>query len=139
MSCSADDEADRIPIAEGTSIVVGRGRGEARYDVRSLLVDGQSRLVSRDHLRLTNTSGRLHVEELGSRNGTTLIRTGGGESRLQVGVLQILEPNGPDQHRERCSPDPRIGAETRSRALRARPYDRTLAELREELIPHVVA
>jgi pSer/pThr/pTyr-binding forkhead associated (FHA) protein len=55
------------------------------------LVDGQSHLVSRDHLRLTNTSGRLHVEELGSRNGTILIRTGGDESRLQVGVLQILE------------------------------------------------
>ena len=40
-----DDEADRIPIAEGTSIVVGRGRGEARYDVRSILADGPSRLV----------------------------------------------------------------------------------------------
>jgi hypothetical protein len=86
-----DNEADRIPIAEGTSIVVGRGRGEARYDVRPLLGDGQSRLVSRDHLRLTNKSGRLHIEELGSRNGTVLIRTDGDESRLQVGVLQILE------------------------------------------------
>ena len=86
-----DNEADRIPIAEGTSIIVGRGRGEARYDVRPLLGDGQSRLVSRDHLRLTNKYGRLHVEELGSRNGTTLIRTDGDESRLQVGVLQILE------------------------------------------------
>jgi FHA domain len=86
-----DDAADRIPLAEGTSIVVGRGRGKARYDVRSILADGPSRLVSRDHLRLTNTSGRLHIEELGSRNGTTLIRTGGGESQLQVGVLQVLE------------------------------------------------
>jgi hypothetical protein len=83
--------ADRIPIAEGTSIVVGRGRGEARYDVRPLLGDGQSRLVSRDHLCLSNKSGRLHVEELGSRNGTTLIRTDGDESRLNVGVQQILE------------------------------------------------
>jgi hypothetical protein len=86
-----DNEADRIPITEGTSIVVGRRRGEARYDVRPLLGDGQSRLVSRDHLRLTNKSGRLQVEELGSHNGTTLIRTDGGESQLQVGVLQILE------------------------------------------------
>lgn len=84
-------EADRIPIAEGTSIVVGRGRGKARYDVRPLL-DGQSGLVSRDHLRLTNKSGRLHVEELGSRNGTTLIGPDGGGSPLQVGVLQILQP-----------------------------------------------
>ena len=86
-----DNEPDRIPIAEGTSIIVGRGRGKARYDVRPLWGDAQSRLVSRDHLRLTNKSGRLHVEELGSRNGTTLIRRDGDESRLQVGVLQILE------------------------------------------------
>ena len=27
-------EADRIPIAEGTSIIVGRGRRRDRYDVR---------------------------------------------------------------------------------------------------------
>jgi hypothetical protein len=87
-----DDETDRIPIAEGTSIVVGRGRGEARYDVRPILDDGHSRLVSRDHLRLTNQSGRLLVEELGSRNGTILIGTSDDESQLQVGVLQTLQP-----------------------------------------------
>src|SRR5262249_38186353 len=87
-----DDEADRIPIAEGTSIVVGRGRGEARYDVRPLLNDGHSRLVSRDHLRITNKSGRLHLEELGSRNGTILIGPDGDGSPLQVGVLQIFQP-----------------------------------------------
>ena len=86
-----DDEVDRIPIAEGTSLVVGRGRGEARYDVRLILDDGRSRLVSRDHLSLTNQSGRLLVEELGSRNGTTLIRASGDESQLQVGILQILQ------------------------------------------------
>lgn len=87
-----DDEADRIPIAEGTSIVVGRGRGDARYDVRPLLDDGHSRLVSRDHLRLTNRSGRLQVEELGSRNGTILIGPDGEGAPVQVGVLQILQP-----------------------------------------------
>ena len=67
--------------------------GEVRPGTTSgrFWVDGQSRLVSRDHLRLTNKSGRLHIEELGSRNGTILIRTDGAESRLQVGVLQILE------------------------------------------------
>lgn len=87
-----DDEVDRIPIAEGTSLFVGRGRGEDRYDVRTLLDDRHSSLVSRDHLCLSNRSGRLIVEELGSRNGTALIRKGGNESRLQPGVLQTLEP-----------------------------------------------
>ena len=87
-----EDEADRIPIAEGTSLVVGRGRGEHRYDVRSILDDGHSALVSRDHLQFTNQGGRLLVEELGSRNGTTLVRTSGDESQLQAGVLQTLQP-----------------------------------------------
>lgn len=85
-----DDVADRIPIVEGTSIVVGRGRGDGRFDVRPLLDDGHSRLVSRDHVRITNKTGRLHVEELGSRNGTVLIGEDGDESRLEPGVLQIL-------------------------------------------------
>jgi pSer/pThr/pTyr-binding forkhead associated (FHA) protein len=49
-------------------------------------------LVSRDHVRLSNQSGRLMVEELGSRNGTTLIRPSGDESWLQAGVLQTLQP-----------------------------------------------
>lgn len=87
-----DDEADRIPIAEGTSLVVGRGKGEARYDVRSILDDSSSRRVSRDHLRLTNKSGRLFIEELGSKNGTTLIGESGDRSRLEADVQQILEP-----------------------------------------------
>lgn len=87
-----DDEVDRIPLVEDTSLVVGRGRGEDRYDVRGILDDRHSALVSRDHLRLFNRSGRLIVEELGSRNGTALIRKGGDESRLQPGVLQTLEP-----------------------------------------------
>lgn len=86
-----DNEVDRIPIAEGTSLVVGRGRGEARYDVRPVLGEGRSRLVSRDHLRLANQSGRLLVEELGSRNGTSLIKAGTGESQLPVGVPRALE------------------------------------------------
>jgi hypothetical protein len=87
-----DHEADRIPIADGTSLVVGRGRGEDRFDVRAILDDQHSNLVSREHLRLSNQSGRLIVEELGSRNGTALIRTSGDESPLQPGVLQKLQP-----------------------------------------------
>lgn len=87
-----DDEADRIPITEGTSLVVGRGRGEGRYDVRSILGDQQATVVSRNHLRLKNQTGRLMVEELGSHNGSTLVRASGDQSQLQVGVLQALLP-----------------------------------------------
>lgn len=87
-----DGEVDRIPIAEGTTLTIGRGRGDDRYDVRSVLSDSQSTLVSRDHLQISNKAGRLMVEELGSRNGTTLIRSSGDESQLQRGVLQALQP-----------------------------------------------
>jgi hypothetical protein len=84
-------EADRFPIAEGTWLVVGRGRGESRYDVRTVLDENDYAFVSRDHLRITNESGRLRVEDLGSHNGTSLIRQDGNEFPLQAGVLQKLE------------------------------------------------
>ncbi|WKG04643.1 FHA domain-containing protein [Mycolicibacterium sp. HK-90] len=85
-------EPDRIPIAEGTSLVVGRGRGEARYDVRTVLDESDYALISRNHLRITNASGQLRVEDLGSHNGTSLIREGGGnEFPLHAGELQRLE------------------------------------------------
>lgn len=84
-------ETDRFPIAEGTSLVVGRGRGESRYDVRSVLDENDYVFVSREHLRITNESGRLRVEDLGSHNGTSLIRESGQEFALQAGALQVLE------------------------------------------------
>ena len=88
----ADNEADRVPIAEGTELVFGRGRGAARYDVRTVLDETQSPMVSRDHLRFTNQSGRLLVEDLGSRNGTSLVRSDRAIP-LQSGALQTLQPS----------------------------------------------
>jgi hypothetical protein len=86
-------EVDRVPIAEGTWLIFGRGRGASRYDVRTVLAQTQSPMVSRDHLKLTNQSGRLLVEDLGSRNGTSLIRDDGNEFPLQPGTLQTLQPS----------------------------------------------
>lgn len=86
-----DTEADRIPVADGTSIIVGRGRGENRYDVRDLLADSDANLVSRDHVQLKNKSGRLMVEDLGSRNGTTLVRGDAVRADLVPGVVQVLD------------------------------------------------
>ena len=85
-----DSEADRIPIAEGTSLSVGRGRGASRYDVRTVLTETESPMVSRDHLRFANESGRLRVEDLGSRHGTSLIRDD-KEFPLRPGSLQTLQ------------------------------------------------
>lgn len=84
-------EADRIPVAEGTSLIVGREKGRDRYDVRRILDDKRSRAVSREHLRLANKSGRLYIEELGSRNGTILIGEDGSRFQLQAEVTQVLD------------------------------------------------
>lgn len=84
-------EVDRLPVTEGTVLVVGRGRGRSRYDVRSVLEETDAAHVSREHLQITNQSGRLRVEDLGSRNGTTLIRQDGNATPLQANAIQVLE------------------------------------------------
>ena len=84
-------EVDRFPITEGASLVVGRGRGQSRYDVRTVLDEKDAAYVSREHLRITNGSGRLRVEDLGSHNGTTLVGEAGLEVPLQANTLQMLD------------------------------------------------
>lgn len=88
-----DDEVDRLPLAERFELTVGRGRDTGRYDVREVLEDAGADKVSRDHLKVINKSGRIFVEELGSKNGTDIVREDGTSSRLQVGVQQGLAPN----------------------------------------------
>jgi hypothetical protein len=82
---------DRIPIAEDTTLTIGRGRGLDRYDVRGLLDEQHANLVSRDHLRLTNNAGKLQAEELGSKNGTKIVRSTGDMAGLIPAVLQTLQ------------------------------------------------
>jgi pSer/pThr/pTyr-binding forkhead associated (FHA) protein len=83
--------ADRIPIAENTTVTIGRGRGDNRYDVRDLLDEKHVNLVSRDHVRLSNSAGNLLAEELGSKNGTVLVRPSGDTTELIPEVLQKLQ------------------------------------------------
>ena len=78
------------PLAEGQSVVVGRG-AEAELRV-------ESTRVSRRHARLTLRGGALVVEDLGSRNGTRvgnqLLRSAsrevGSGSTIAVGPLEIV-------------------------------------------------
>jgi hypothetical protein len=92
-----DAEVDRIPVADGESLTVGRGRGGDRYDVREILDESDQARVSRNHLRLSNRGGRLYVEELGSKNGTMLIQDGSAPWRLPPRVEQAL------RHEDRIS------------------------------------
>ena len=87
-----DDEVDRLPLAERSELTVGRGRDAGRYDVREVLDDADANKISRDHLKLSNNGGRIFVEELGSKNGTQILRPDGAAAPLQVDVQQILAP-----------------------------------------------
>lgn len=87
-----DFQADRIPLSEGSSLVFGRGRKVDHYDVRSLLPDSAAAFISRSHVAVHNVGGSVFVEELGSKNGTDLVREGGVTSPLPKGVRQRLQP-----------------------------------------------
>ncbi|MDI9941518.1 FHA domain-containing protein [Rhodococcus sp. IEGM 1351] len=88
-----DDEVDRLPVPERSELTVGRGRDIGRYDVREVLEDAAANKVSRDHLKLINNGGRIFVEELGSKNGTNIVRDDGVAAQLQECVQQALAPN----------------------------------------------
>lgn len=82
---------ERIPLAGGMSLVLGRGTGKDRIDVRGLLSADEADRVSRRHLLVKNLNGRILVEDLGSSNGTTIRRGDGTEFRLEPGRKQILD------------------------------------------------
>ena len=88
-----ESEVAQLPVVEGSSITLGRGGGEDRFDVRSLLDPEVANLVSRNHLKISNVNGSFLVEDLASKNGTELVREDGSTSRLPASVLQRLAPH----------------------------------------------
>jgi hypothetical protein len=82
---------ERIPIAAGITLTLGRGSGPDRIDVRDLLPAEESERVSRRHLAVRNLNGRVLVEDLESSNGSVIRRSDGTEFRLEAGRRQILE------------------------------------------------
>lgn len=51
-----------------------------------------TREVSKQHVRITlNDAGTVHAEDLGSTNGSYLVRPDGTESALTVGEAQPIE------------------------------------------------
>jgi hypothetical protein len=85
-------EVARLPIVEGGKITLGRGGGEDRFDLRGLLDDKSAGLVSRNHLSFSDSNGKLLVEDLGSKNGSQLVRADGTSGSIPAGVLQVLAP-----------------------------------------------
>src|SRR5688572_3674979 len=81
------DSSRAVPIEVGKTLGVGRGEDNAiRLECAS---------VSRAHLELHPTPEGLEVEDLGSSNGTTLIRAGadtGSPERLPANERSSMRP-----------------------------------------------
>ena len=69
---------ERIELAPGDSIVIGRAGSRAVPGADGSRVFGIDHpTVSRRHVRLVFDGDEMIAEDLGSRNGTTLVRAGG--------------------------------------------------------------
>jgi hypothetical protein len=87
------NEVARTPIVDGGNVTFGRGGGEGRFDLRGLLDERSAGLVSRNHLSFSNSNGRLLAEDLGSKNGSQVVRPDGTSGTMPAGVLQVLAPH----------------------------------------------
>ncbi|RMF85087.1 MAG: FHA domain-containing protein [Planctomycetota bacterium] len=90
-------EVKTLALQEGESLTVGRGRNA---DVR---LDGDG-WVSREHLRISCTNGRLMAKDLNSRHGTRLngrrlhdaaVLRAGDELRLGYSSIQVENNRNP--------------------------------------------
>jgi hypothetical protein len=81
---------ERVPLVEGSSVTIGRGGGELRFDVRLVMEEKAANQVSRNHIQVTNQAGRLLFTDMGSRNGSTLRRSNGDAAPLVSEIQQVL-------------------------------------------------
>jgi hypothetical protein len=88
----AGDVLERVTLAAGASVEIGRRIGAGVVPVGHLLDDEASRSVARSHLRIENRSGRLGVRDLGSRTGTRIVRVDGASTALRPGSPLLLRP-----------------------------------------------
>jgi hypothetical protein len=82
---------ERIALADGSTVVLGRGAQPGHFDVSHLLDDHARDLISRSHLQLENRGGRLRLRDLGSRNGTNIVRPDGSVRALTPDTILFLD------------------------------------------------
>jgi hypothetical protein len=80
-------EMVRIFVEEGTSLELGRSDGPARVGLGPRLPGAAADAVSRRHLVIESSNGRLVVADCGSSNGT-LFRDASGSER-QLGTVPV--------------------------------------------------
>lgn len=68
-------ETNRLTLESGQSVTIGRA--ESTVDLTPALDADQVRRISRQHLRITNAEGVVTAEDLGSSNGSELLKPAG--------------------------------------------------------------
>ena len=83
----------RIVVEDGRPVELGRTAEIGTASLAGLRVDSSAvSLLSRRHLRLhCDGERRLWIEDLGSTNGTSIVRAGDDEAR-PIGVAFMAEP-----------------------------------------------
>lgn len=84
------NEVERIPLSDGAAVVIGRGAGPAIVDVREFMAEEAVGMISRRHVEVTNRSGRLLARDLGSRNGSQIVRAGDTPAALASDVPTVM-------------------------------------------------
>lgn len=82
---------ERVPVPVSAALMVGRGEGPMRVDVRAMADPEDARRVSRDHLQIRNMNSRVLIEDLDSTNGTVVERANGERFELGPGRRLVLE------------------------------------------------
>jgi hypothetical protein len=81
----------RVVVARGLALTLGRGPGPGDLDVCHLLSDADGAvLVAREHLVVVNRDGRLLVRDAGSAAGSRLHLTSGEVTDLAPGVTTVV-------------------------------------------------
>ena len=86
------NDAERVPMADGTVLVIGRGSDPMTIDVREFMAKEGAEKISRLHVEVTNRSGRLLARDLGSRNGTLIVCGGQVPAALAGDVPTVMHP-----------------------------------------------
>lgn len=86
LRLTADDGADRVV---DKAVVIGRNPASDGQDVLFVLPD-ETRSVSKTHLRLDGTGDDVVVTDLGSTNGSTILRADGSRENLVPSSPTVL-------------------------------------------------
>lgn len=85
-------ELTRLVVESGDPLVLGRRGGVGAVALDELLTSDLVTAVSRRHLRLTVDQRRqLVAEDLGSSNGTAVVRAAGGGEALTAGQPTVID------------------------------------------------